>query len=440
MNRREATLAISSSLITGIAGCISGTIDEQPDSCGEHVEISKPTEQATWPQFAAGPENSSFVPGAEPPSDNPAIAWRDLIGDDFLPPIVANDVYVADDETETVTAAEEDGTVRWQYTDLSRILCPPVASDNQVLVLGEDADGRHSLKALDAESGDVRWNTQVVPSFYGFLISVTGRDDTVFMGSDTGIHAIATDDGRTRWEAKLRSQESTTNDGAAWATPAVTADRVYTFDRNQPAADTRTVYAVNTDGTDGWEQELSVPERWELPGHPVAGDEHVFVTASYAALEHRSDTDGETVDDPTSSAPRSRLIALDTDSGDVRWQANFTDRITQSPAFADGILFVGTAGNDGEPGRLLAYDVESECLRWEYRSSDGIVGTPAVTPKTVYISENSRVTALSTADGTPSWHLDLDEGYLTTPIVAGHAVYVLGGLYREGPARLMSLS
>lgn len=90
--------------------------------------------------------------------------------------------------------------------------------------------------------------------------------------------------GDIEWTATLGKHVIDTENGPTWrtdwATPAVTADRVFTFDTTESYQETREVYAIDrATGEREWTAKLDVGDGWSLKGHVVAGPDRVFVSA-----------------------------------------------------------------------------------------------------------------------------------------------------------------
>jgi outer membrane protein assembly factor BamB len=434
---RRALLAASGCLVTGLAGCLDGTTDASESGCLTPVNLPTMTGPDTWPQFAATATNANFVPGSGVPADPSTVGWRSPGSEALLPPVIAEDLYVADSGTGSVSAVAADDTVRWRYDEFDRTRWPVAVSDGTVVALTENADSHVLLQGIDTEDGTVRWDIDTTASFRGILLPIapTVRGGIVYICTNTGVRAVQIDDGTAEWHTELGAHVVEGPDGSSWrtlwATPAVTENHVYTFDRNDTSGDTRTIHALDHGGNIAWKREIPVPDDWRIPGHVVAGESRLFVVA------HREDVRlmGHNGTDADGKSPKSRLFALDADTGDTAWRTDFEGAAPTPPALAGGILFVTSRRDDGS-GRLLAYDVESQCVRWEYESDRGVVGTPAVTPEALCISEGDRLTALDVQNGEPRWHLGF-ESSVSAPIVAGGSVYVVDRVYTDQPMRVV---
>ena len=126
----------------------------------------------------------------------------------------------------------------------------------------------------------------------------------------------------------------------------------------------------------------------------------------------------------------------------VRWSFPTGDRIVSSPAWADGVVYVGS-----DDGNLYAVDAASGRQRWMHRTGGPVSGSPAVAGDRVYVmSYDGRLHALDAATGALQWKFatqgerrfearglhgmqprtqtfsDPFDVYLSSPVVAGGAV------------------
>ncbi|MBI4486173.1 MAG: PQQ-like beta-propeller repeat protein, partial [Acidobacteria bacterium] len=115
----------------------------------------------------------------------------------------------------------------------------------------------------------------------------------------------------------------------------------------------------------------------------------------------------------SSSTPPATLKLLWTyDAGDV---------IDSSATIAGGVVYVG-----GGNGDLIALDLESGTLRWKYATGD-LIGesSPAVGAEAVYIGDLAGVLhAVAVGDGKPLWTFKTGSEIKSSPVVAGGTVLI----------------
>ncbi len=118
--------------------------------------------------------------------------WQEtLAGEVFATPAVARGVaFVVTNEPSLVALDLHSGTRLWQRDVGGE---SSAATVEGVVYLGGDDQ---SVRALDAETGDIRWST---PMGYAIRSSATYSGDAVFIGSGPTLTALDRSNGRTLW-------------------------------------------------------------------------------------------------------------------------------------------------------------------------------------------------------------------------------------------------
>ncbi|NOT09695.1 MAG: PQQ-binding-like beta-propeller repeat protein [Gemmatimonadales bacterium] len=127
--------------------------------------------------------------------------------------------------------------------------------------------------------------------------------------------------------------------------------------------------------------------------------------------------------------------------GGLRWTTRLDGPIRGSPTLSGGALYVATTA-----GTVVALDRATGSSRWRYSAGASVGSTPAVASGLVIVpSGDGRVHALDAATGRLRWRTaatrahpfpwghESGDLYLSSPVIAGGAVYVGngdGGLYR----------
>lgn len=435
---RRTYLAATGCTLGSVAGCVgyspptgantpNGTETVDSDSSG-----SGGGTDGTWPQLAHDPRNTSFAPGTSGPRGDIDVAWTALGERSLFPPVVADDLYLTENWTDgaAISLDSTGGGERWTNTALPPMCWAPAVQDDRMFVVTRTESNEVRLHALDVATGDERWSRGA-----GITASSSSRpptgptvtDDRVYLGSNTGVIAVDDATGDLVWEADLADHVIETEDGPTWrtdwATPCVTGERVFTFDLNDSYESTRTVYAVDREtGEPDWTAQIKLSDGWYLTGHVVAGDDSAFVMAL--------DPHESTGFDDSDWSGTQRLYALDAASGELRWQWELDDKMLAPPAFAEGVLFVGTWNPDADTGELYAVDATDRSTMWTYTTDAGGVETPAVTSDVVYLEQGRELAAVARKDGSLVWRLPLDDR-VSAPIVASDAVYALTGGHRD---------
>jgi len=134
--------------------------------------------------------------------------WRTAIGTAATgTPLMTDEaIYVGGADGALHALARFDGVELWSAYLAGEVIETPVAANGRIYV-GTDHDAVH---ALDESTGEVAW---VYRRDTGSLLSIRGGtgvavgDDRVYAGfSDGAVLALATDDGRTLWQAPLAGQ------------------------------------------------------------------------------------------------------------------------------------------------------------------------------------------------------------------------------------------
>jgi len=413
-----------------MCGCI-----QTSQSGSATVDLTTTAGPGVWPQLAHDARNTSYAPGAAPPRDEIRIAWKGLGERAVFQPVANRDLYVTGREA-VMSFDSTGGSENWTNSALPQMRWATALHDDRMLVITREKGNVVRLHALDTTSGDQLWVREegITASSGGHpLIGPTVRDGAVYIGSDRGVIKCDAVTGEIDWTATLGPDVVETEDGPTWdtnwATPAVDENRVYTFDLND-AHRRREVYAVDREtGDRDWTAQLELSDEWTLEGYVVAGNETVFVMAlepQVSALSGNSGWSGT-----------QRIYALDAGSGEITWQWEPRGKTLAPPAYAEGILFVGTVHPDTETGRLHAVDATDRSILWTYQTESGGIGSPAVTGGGIYFSQGEELAAVAVQDGSLNWRLSFDNR-VSAPILAEDTVYALTGS-DESPNHLVAI-
>jgi len=255
----------------------------------------------------------------------------------------------------------------WTSLSTESTVETPMAIDrDKVIVATED----EILHALDITSGDAEWTVdlEAAPTTAPAI-----ADETVYIGTDKGIHAHRVGDGKLQWTMSLDT-----------VTELVAGDAVYVGTGAGVNA-----FAPAT-GTQQW-----ISTREEPVASLAVGDEHVY-TAS-----------GETI------------AALDSSTGEQQWTIKTSGRELSLAVNHDALAVVtcsDVAVHDPVTGEQLWADNEG-----------GQPTAVALAHGHIYQTTDSVVRALNVQTGTEGWRTALDA--TTGPVVVGDNVYV--GTERE---------
>lgn len=430
--RREALGAIAGVGTVGLVGCSDVFANDPTDD---------PKRFEGWPSYRYDAANSGRNPDATGPNGDLEVAWRqdlELPGDgppsDYSCPIVLGErVIVAFDfdlgtsrETRVIAVDRETGERDWIETfelapdgSNEAVAMPSRTLESDgVAVFLVTLDGGPTLRALDPETGDERWNASLERQLYS---PSTAAGDSLYAGERTyAVHDA--DDGdlerRYEWEKDGSVQAST-----GTFAPTVTEDVFY-------AGVAGTLRATDrTDGSRLWTVESPFDSRGDDNGvpfnPPVVGDEAVYAVAGDAVW---ADIGGG-------------IVALSADDGDQLWSflpdgaESDTEEGSSSEtrsglsglplAFeeSDTICVAGVKGGDRT---FFGLEAEDGTVRWDREGIGGIV--PVAADGVVYTSGEGGIVAIDHADGseigTVAEAFDEGTGIAHTPAIVDERLYV----------------
>lgn len=399
---RRTVLGLLGGAIGGLAGCsalqqndVDRNETQTPVPMSTPTDTPTPPEAAditvdeTWAMFQSDAAHTSYASDLRGPGVAPAVNWR----------------------------SESWGLVT-----------SPIVSDGTIF-FATGLRHRH-VHALDAETGDEHWRTEVDGREENVLVVADG---VVYAGMDR-LSALDAETGEEIWNDSRDVREGiTVAEGAVFA-PSDAVEKLRAFHA--------------TTGAELWE--------YQLPGHlsatavPAVHDGQVYLCSHedvcvvdartgkqvwQRAVSDRISSAATVTDDLVYVPDQSHLYALDTTSGDEAWRYEGRFR-SASPALADETLYIGgwfSDGGDRVP-RLLALDAATGEERWHLEREGFSPGSPVVADGVVYVaSDDNQLYALDAATGDVHWTLQF-EYHLGTPALLDDALVVsVGGrLYSIG--------
>jgi eukaryotic-like serine/threonine-protein kinase len=286
------------------------------------------------------------------------------------------------------------GTRRWKISVVTdganQTAAVPVVADGLVYVAG-----RKNLYAVTAAKGTKQW-TYATGANDGLAprLAMAAKSGTICLGVGGALHAVQKDSGKRKWTIPAQ--------GGEYAVPAVAGTSVYVVGTSWA---TRTVYAAST--SDGEERWRSAP--------PSSGDPFTLGPAVAAGM--------------VCVGRASVLYALDSVTGDVKWEYSKDDYAFTDLTVAGETAYLSTTGNAGKSYTLHAVSLKTGNAIWEMGaggSTGEALGPPVVAGKLVYTSSSSgTLYALNTETGRTKWGVPLAKA-LTPPAIAGGVAYVVG--------------
>ena len=161
------------------------------------------------------------------------------------------------------------------------------------------------------------------------------------------------------------------------------------------------LYAVNLeDGTLKWQYPADAPLETTIIGQPIEGEGLVYIGMN-----------------------NGNVMALDAETGSLRWVFTATSAPTARPVLEDGVLYIGTGR-----GEVYALNARSGEPLWRepYRADDYIAGKLVKEGETLLFGTNGGfVHAISTAGGRRRWLFRLPApNYDPQPVYANGSVYL----------------
>jgi outer membrane protein assembly factor BamB len=362
--------------------------------------------------FRGDPMRTGAQPGPAP-EGNPVVKWQ-FATDGAVrssPAVVDGAVYFGSKDGNVYALEAATGKERWRFETGGPIVSSPAVYDGIVVIGSQDG----YLYGLDASTGERRWHLHLwgvgSPTVSGGLIYISTTGNT--------LHVIDAKTGLERWHAAFTF--SITEPAVAGQTVFVGADGVIqAFDKNNgllrwifdvtgtasasPVVSLGRVYAVVTKTAEG---EVRIEDdQAESDNDDVAPD-----------ADERSDAGGGGV-----GAQATSLVALDTESGAMRWQYQFATNLppVSSMALVDGILYAGS-----DRGWLYALDPNTGFEHWGYQTNGAVIASPVVAGGQVFIgSYGGGFHVLDAKTGEVKWVQDFGAPVASSAAVLDGVVYV----------------
>jgi outer membrane protein assembly factor BamB len=351
----------------------------------------RPHPTLSWPQWGLDAQHTRAVPGELRPPFR--LDWVFHGGSllEFPPALAYGRMYLPTFAGLLYALSPRTGAVLWRYTSGRCAWASPAVASGLVFETfllrppacrpGVDAHG--ALLAFDAQTGAVRWRTEL-PATESSPLAAGG---VVWVGDWAGdVSAFAARTGRLRWRFHA--------DAPVKSSAALAGGRLYvaTYGGHLYALDAWT-------GRQLWRASVQrrLFGRGRFYSTPAVGHGRVYLGS----------TDG-------------KVYAYGARTGALRWSFSTGGYVYGSPALAGDLVLIGSYD-----GRLYALDAATGRPRWSFAAAGPISGSPTVVGSVVYVSTlEERTFALDVRTGRRLWTFP-DGKYSAGVADAGH-FYLVG--------------
>ena len=296
------------------------------------------------------------------------------------PAIVGNRLYIGSSHGSifslggaTYCIDTETQKVLWRHASSIPIFSSPAVAGGRVYIgEGYHHDSDCSLRCLDAKTGELIWSFQTTSHVESTPFISQGK--LYFTAGADGVYCIDALEGQAIWHYK---------DIHADMSPVVHKDKVY-FGTGY--GDYR-IYAVDAQtGAEAWSKQMP---------YPVWGSPSVDENLVFFGLGRGNFSDSAPI-------PAGKVVALDTETGDIVWEHEAEDAVMTAIAVQEGSVTFGS--RDGYVYSLQSTDGK---LNWKTHLGGPVVSSPAVTMDTIYAAtKNGYIYALSTNSGEVQWEFN----------------------------------
>jgi len=336
------------------------------------------------------------------------------------PAIADGTVYVGSHDGKLYALDAATGAKRWEYKTGGWVESSP-AVVNGVVYFGSN-DGR--LYALDAHSGEKLWDFKAKSVIKS---SPAVADGVVYFGAaDYYVYALDAVTGEKLWDFET--------EGPVNSSPVVANGIVYIGSGSKY---TKSEFSYALNALNGGLR-LQFKSYYTVLSSPAVSDEIVYFITFDGFLYA---VDGNARTWPWEHEIKSAWIYLwvravrvfdfpvlptPTPQSGVLWGLRLDKPVVSSPVVvastpivADNTLYIGSLN------KLVAVDLQSYQKRWEFEAEGVISSSPALVDTTIYVgSEDGRLYAVDAATGEKLWDILTGGKITSSPAVADGTVYI----------------
>jgi outer membrane protein assembly factor BamB len=311
-------------------------------------------------------------------------------------------LYIADVNGNVYALHTNSGSLAWSYTTSNTTHSSPAVADGKVYILDEDG----ILYALDADTGILDWSQPLGDGPYDWS-SPAVHEGYVFVATSNGyVHRLDATSGTANWSTYVGGEPN--------SPIAVVNGKVYSGTHNVNNTLSPTLVALD---------EETGAIIWTYDYHLYHGGVIGMVNCNGAAVVD-GDDDGDLevyfgvynwggVDNQT--------VCLDEATGTELWTADINGNSTSTPAFHDGVIFIGS-----DSDKVYALDAATGAEQWSFQTGDDVWASPAIADGMVFIgSLDHTMYALDEEEGSLIWSYYTGASRLMgSPAVADGMVFV----------------
>ena len=356
-----------------------------PGTRESRTEIGDGRAHTSWSSFRGSKSRTGRVDTLSgPTTGTPAWVFKDEepMAVDFSssPAIVGNRLYIGSSHGSifslggaTYCIDIESQQILWRHTSPTPIFSSPAVAGGRVYIgEGYHHDSDCHLRCLDARTGEQIWSFQTTSHVESTPFISQGK--LYFTAGADGVYCIDALEGAQIWHYPAVHADMS---------PVMHKDKVY-FGTGY--GDYR-VYAVDAQtGAEVWSKQMPYPV-W---GSPSAAENLVFFGLGRGNFSE------------SAPIPAGKVVALDTETGEIVWEHEAEDAVLTAIAVQNGAVTFGS--RDGYVYSLQSTDGQPN---WKTDLGGPVVSSPAVTLDTVYAAtKNGYIYALSNDNGNVQWEFD----------------------------------
>ena len=379
-----------------------------PETMVRRTGIGNRKANTSWSTFRGGKNRTGHLDTlAGPTTGTPAWVFKDEepMAVDFSssPAVVGNRLYIGSAHGSifslggaTYCIDTESQKILWRHTSPTPIFSSPAVAGGRVYIgEGYHHDSDCHLRCLDARTGEQIWSFPTTSHVESTPFIHQGK--LYFTAGADGVYCIDALEGEQIWHYPAVHADMS---------PVMHKDKVY-FGTGY--GDYR-IYAVDAQtGAEVWSKQMP----YSVWGSPSAEENRVFFGLGRGNFSE------------SAPIPAGKVVALDTETGDLLWEHEAEDAVLTAIAIQNGYVTFGS--RDGYVYSLQSTDGK---LNWKTDLGGPVVSSPAVTMDTIYAAtKDGYIYALSTDTGKVQWEFDTriinrNIDLYSSPAVANGLLYI----------------